>query len=154
MKALVVYDSQFGNTQKIAETAAKELGGAVIRRAGEVKASDWKGITLLVVGSPTQGGRPTVLMQTFLTEIRSEEINGVKAVCFDTRLAEAEQNFALRFLIRTIGYAAEKMEKILINKGAKPAGETGGFIVKGKEGPIREGETERVKKWVKKIQLS
>ncbi len=60
MKVLVVYDTLYGNTEKI----ARAIAGAVappdtvrIIRAGEAGPADLEGVGLLFVGSPTQGGR-------------------------------------------------------------------------------------------------
>ncbi len=60
MKVLIVYGSIYGNTERI----AKAIGGAIIGevkvfRAGEVNPSELETIDLFIVGSSTQGGRPT-----------------------------------------------------------------------------------------------
>ena len=60
MKVLIVYDSVYGNTEKI----AKAIGDAItvkakVLRVGEVNSSELKTFDLLIVGSPTHGGRPT-----------------------------------------------------------------------------------------------
>lgn len=59
MKALIVYDSMYGNTEKI----AKSIGGAItgdvkVLRISEVIPSELESLDFLIVGSPTQGGRP------------------------------------------------------------------------------------------------
>jgi flavodoxin len=57
MKTLVIYDSVYGNTEKIAQAIAEELlaqGEVTIRRVGEVSLEQLSRIDLLVVGSPTQ----------------------------------------------------------------------------------------------------
>jgi flavodoxin len=54
MKALVVYDSVFGNTEKIAQAIGDALGaqGEVeLLRVGDVRPGRWTGCTVLVVGS-------------------------------------------------------------------------------------------------------
>ncbi len=66
MHALVVYDSQFGNTERIAAAIADTL-----RTTGEVRLAhvepahplDLEGVDLLILGCPTQGWAPTVAMQ-------------------------------------------------------------------------------------------
>ena len=55
MKALVIYDLTYGNTEKIAEAIGEAIGGQVLR-VGEVNPADLKGFDLLFVGSPTHGG--------------------------------------------------------------------------------------------------
>ncbi len=60
MKALVVYDSVHGNTREIAESIAQGLStSAKTLHASEVNPQELKGLDLLVIGSPTQGRRPT-----------------------------------------------------------------------------------------------
>ena len=55
MKALVVYDSTYGHTEKIARAIGEAIGGQVLR-VGEVSPADLKGYELLIIGSPTHGG--------------------------------------------------------------------------------------------------
>ena len=64
MKALVVYDSTHGNTEKvtraigdaISDTVGDTVDDAQVRQASDVNPADLQGYDLLVVGSPTQGG--------------------------------------------------------------------------------------------------
>ena len=71
MQALVVYDSKFGNTRQVAVAITETLGaGAHVRHVAEVETDDLRGLDLLVVGSPTQGGRPTKAIQALLKEVR------------------------------------------------------------------------------------
>jgi len=57
MKASVVYDSVYGNTEKIARAIGGAIAGEVkVLRPGEVNSSDLASLDLLVVGSPTQRG--------------------------------------------------------------------------------------------------
>ena len=60
MKYLVVYDTAYGNTAAVAAAIREGLGAdASAREVETLKPEDMKGVDLLVVGSPTQGGRPT-----------------------------------------------------------------------------------------------
>ncbi|MBM4416332.1 MAG: flavodoxin family protein [Chloroflexi bacterium] len=52
MTALVVYDSKYSNTERVAQAIGDALG-VVARRAGDVPQAELVGCTLLVVGSPT-----------------------------------------------------------------------------------------------------
>jgi len=72
VKALIVYDSLHGNTEKIARAIAAALAPSAdvkVLRAGEANPSELESIDLLIVGSPTQGGRPTPAIQDFLTRV-------------------------------------------------------------------------------------
>ncbi|MBU1879976.1 MAG: nitric oxide synthase, partial [Chloroflexi bacterium] len=62
MKALVVYDSFFGNTEKIAQAIGAALEPQMdveVRRVGDVRPDQLTGLTLLIGGSPTRGFRPS-----------------------------------------------------------------------------------------------
>ena len=74
MPALIVYDSIFGNTAQIAEAIADELKASeavTLRPVAEASADDLDGISLLVLGSPTRGFRPTPAIQEFLGGCRA-----------------------------------------------------------------------------------
>ena len=141
MKALVVYDSNLGNTKLIAETIAGELGSDTRAVSiTDVKADDLAGVELLVVGSPIIGWKPTVHMQEFLAGLRPGQLNGIKATTFDTRV---------KLFIH--GDAANEMAKRLKELGAEIVAEPMPFYVRGKEGPLFEGEVEKAKAWAKKL---
>lgn len=53
MSALVVYESMFGNTRKVAEAIARGLGDAVVLPVSKATADTVAGADLLVVGGPT-----------------------------------------------------------------------------------------------------
>jgi flavodoxin I len=152
MKTLVIYNSQFGNTEKIAKAIGNTVGSGVkVARPIEVDTDGLQAFNLLIVGSPTQGGRPTPALQKFLDDISTDALKNIKVAAFDTRFLLKDQNFALRMLMKTIGYAADKIAKILVSKGGKQVIPPEGFIVKGKEGPLKEGELERAGEWAKQI---
>ena len=147
----MVYESQFGNTRRVAEAIGQGLGTKVAA-AGEVSTLDFQGLELLVVGSPTQGGRPMPGVQKFLAEIKPGQLKGVKVAAFDTRFELAKQNLFLKALMKTIGYAADKIAKVLVEKGGELAAKPEGFIVTGKEGPLAEEELARAREWGKELE--
>jgi flavodoxin len=146
MKALIVYDSVYGNTEKIARAIAGALtpsGEVKVLRAGEVNPSGLESVDLLVVGSPTQGGRPTPAIQDFLNQVPERTIKGVNVAAFDTRFSTK--------LVAIFGYAAGKIAGSLKTKGGTLILSPEAFFVKGKEGPLKEGELERAAAWAKGI---
>ena len=58
MKTLVIYDSVFGNTEKVALAIAAALQ-TTATPVRQVTAEQVRGLDVLVVGSPTRGFRPT-----------------------------------------------------------------------------------------------
>ena len=72
---------------------------------------------------------------------------GIKVAAFDTRLSGADVNIGLKLLMGLIGYAGPRIEKALASRGGVVVTTAEGFIVTGKEGPLRRGELERASLW-------
>ena len=157
MKALTIYDSFFGNTEQIAQAIGNALGNqedVEILRVGNVKPEQLTGLTLLIVGSPTRGFRPTPAISNLLKRIPRNGLDGVKVAAFDTRFSmdEIESSvFILRILVNVFGYAAKPISDRLKKKGGELIIPPEGFFVKGTEGPLKEGELERAADWAKQI---
>ncbi len=149
---LVIYDSVFGNTAKIAKAVGEALGNASVKKVSEVSQADLENLKLLFVGSPTRAFNPTPAIKKFLKGLKRGSLEGVKAAAFDTRIPfeKAEPAF-LRTMIRLFGYADEKIVKGLSKAGADLTLESGGFGVKDSEGPLAEGELERARVWAQGI---
>lgn len=139
MKALVVYDSNFGNTKIVAQTIADELHSLAVS-VQDMRDKKLKNIDLLIVGSPINGWRPTQKMLDWLHTITKGELKEVTAAGFDTRVTMFFH-----------GDAAGKISKMLKDAGANIIANPKGFFVEGKEGPLLEGEREKVKEWAKQI---
>jgi flavodoxin len=142
MKVLIVYDSVYGNTEKI----ARAIGGAIavevkVLRPGEVNPPDLASIDLLIVGAPTQGGRATPAIQDFLSKLPERAVRGVNVASFDTRLSTK--------WVGIFGYAAGKIAESLKRKGGNLILPPEPFFVKGREGPLKDGELERAAGWAK-----
>ena len=143
MKNLIVYDSFFGNTKLIAETIGKELDSDTkIIHVSEFKKEMLNGVSLLIVGSPILGWRPSEKIAAFLMGFGKDELKGVNAGTFDTRAK-----------IFFHGDATKKMSEMLKNCGANIVLDPMYFYVKGKEGPLFDDELENAKKWIKKLEV-
>jgi flavodoxin len=156
MKAMIVYDSMFGNTKVIAEAIGNALGpqeDVAIVQASEAKPEQLEGLTLLIVGSPTQRFSPTGATTSFLKSIPKKGLEGVKVAAFDTRFPESkiDEIGILAFFVRIFGYAAQPIADRLEKKGGELAIPPEGFCVGDTEGPLLEGELERVADWAKQI---
>lgn len=155
MKAIVIYDSQFGNTAQIAEAIHEALaarGEAALMRAADVTDATLAGRDLVVVGSPTQRFHATEPVAHFL---EGRALSGVRAAAFDTRLDMAEvDSRALRVAVKLAGdnaWAATRIAAELEKAGATLAAAPEGFIVEGTEGPLRAGERERAAEWAARL---
>ncbi len=144
MKTLVVYDSAYGNTEEVAKAIGDAIAGDVkIVRASDADIADVNAVDLLIVGSPTYGGKGTQPVLDFLAKVPEGGIKGKKVAAFDTRLTG-------RF-VKVLGFAAEKIAESLKAKGGDLASTSEGFFVKGKKGPLTDGELERAANWAKGI---
>ena len=146
MKALIVYDSVYGNTEKIARAIAEAItpsNEVKVLGAGEADPSELESTDLLIVGSPTHAGRPTPAVQEFLNKVTQQSVKDIKAATFDTRVTS---KFAKIF-----GNAAGRMSGQLTKKGGVLIVPAEGFFVTGTKGPLKEGELERAAAWAKGI---
>lgn len=150
MNSLVVYGSLYGNTEKVAKTIGDSIKSKVLR-AGKVRQSELNNYNLLIVGSPTQGGRPNPETQKFLNNIPANSLKNIRVAAFDTRIEIKDQKGFLRLVMKMVNYAAPKIAKSLEDKGGLLMADPEGFIVEGTEGPLRKGELERASSWAKKF---
>jgi flavodoxin len=155
MKALVIYDSVFGNTERVAQAMGEALrsrGDVEVLRVGDVQPEQLTDLDLLIVGSPTRGFNPTPATKQLVASIPSRGLTGVKVAAFDTRISVEDTGSAiLRFLVKLFGYAAKPIANRLERKGGELAAPPEGFIVQGTEGPLKEGELERAADWANQV---
>jgi len=108
VKTLVIYDTNYGNTKKIAKAIASKLGkDTKTNSLKNFKTKNLKGIDVLVVGCPVIAWNPTEKMNRFLAGLKDNELAGIKAASFDTRMK-------LFFFTD----AAKKISKELVRAGA------------------------------------
>jgi flavodoxin len=156
-KALVVYDSVFGNTKLVAKSIADALSthmDALVLAVGEVEPVHLEGLSLLIVGSPTRQFRATPASMAWIQSITPNSLEGVAVAAFDTRIPEEQlkSNKILKLLSRLIAYAADPISKKLAEKGARIITKPTGFYVADTEGPMVEGELERAAEWAKSLE--
>lgn len=145
MKALVVYDSQYGNTERIASAIADTLrtsGEIELIRVDPVHALDPQGVDLLMLGCPTQGWKPTKAMQDLLAKLSPAQLRGVAVVCFDTRFQKP------RWMT---GSAARRMADSLRQMSVTLLVPPESFFVAGTEGPLLTGELGRAAVWTRTL---
>jgi flavodoxin len=147
MNALVIYDSVFGNTEKIAQAIAAALGTKAIL-VSQADSGQLRGLDLLVVGSPTRGFRPTEGISKLLNGLPKNHLADARTAAFDTRIVlETIDSKVFRFIVDKGGYAASTIAKMLEKKGGQLAAPGEGFFVTGEQGPLKDGELERAVNW-------
>ncbi len=155
MKAIVIYDSIFGNTEKIARSIGDALNSRMevaTIKVNDVREGQLKDIEWLIVGSPTRAFNPTRAINQFLKRIPRDGLQGIRTAAFDTGIALDDVDSSVgRFFIKRFGYAAKKIASKLGKKGGSVAILPEGFFVEGNEGPLKTGELDRAAKWAHQI---
>lgn len=145
MQSVVIYDSQYGNTQALAEVIAAELEAAGPVQIENARTGTFElppGLGLLVVGGPTQVHAVSPPLRAQLDSLTRHSLDGVAAAAFDTRARGP------RFLT---GAASRGIARRVEQKGAKLVLAPESFLVDGKEGPLAEGELEHARAWARQV---
>jgi hypothetical protein len=164
MRSLVVYESWFGNTRKVAE----EIAGA-LAAAGEVDVlavddplPPLRHVDLIVLGAPTHvhglssgrsrkaaveqrgdGGKAGMGVRGWLEALPM--LGHPKVAVFDTRADKPEL---------VVGSAAHKIARRLRRRGYRLVAEPKSFFIEGPPGPLEEGELERAAEWGRELATS
>ena len=145
MNTLIIYDSEFGNTEQIALTIADMLekhGPVELIQVPVSGSIAFEGIDLLLCGCPTQRHGLSPNMDALLESLPRGALIGLKAAVFDTRYRMA------RILS---GSAAQLISKRLEKAGATLIMPPESFFVAEREGPLEDGEIERAVKWAGEV---
>ncbi len=133
MKAIIVYDTKFGNTEQVAEGIAKVLNADLIK-VTQVDPAKLKIYDIFIFGSPTHAWNMSGGMKKVFNKLKGHSFEGKKATAFDTKLNT-----------RFAGNAATKIQSKLKKLGFSIAMKPVHFFVIGREGPLADGEMEKVK---------
>jgi flavodoxin len=160
-RALIVFESMFGNTERVARAIRDGLRQYVpaetvpVNQAPDVVPDD---VRLLVVGGPTHAfsmSRPSTRQDAWKQgdvvmpiEVGIREWLGalkpasgsaaLRVTTFDTRIAKVR---------RLPGSAARSAAKLLRRRGYRMLGTSGSFFVDETTGPIHDAEIERAERW-------
>jgi flavodoxin len=155
MRAVVVFESFFGNTEKVARAVVTGLEPTLevsLLPIAKATAQTLAGASLLVVGSPTRGFGPSPETKAWLKALAPGSLNGIAVAAFDTRMGVNEVNSRIyRTLAGIFGFAAEPMAAALVRAGGVQIAPPEGYFVLDREGPLKEGELERATAWGQQI---
>jgi hypothetical protein len=164
-RALVVYESMFGNTEHIAAAVARGLqltgldtGLVEVGSAPTELSAD---LDLLVVGGPTHAfalsrpqtradavrqGAPTERaehgLREWLETVRHDPAHRPALAAFDTRVTK------VRWLPKAAGPSAVRLAH---KHGLESIGKPVGFLVEGLQGPLVDGELDRADAWGRQL---
>jgi menaquinone-dependent protoporphyrinogen IX oxidase len=152
MKGIVVYDTSYGNTKKIAETVAETLKEAEIEvelsYVKDVKKLNGKDYDFIVIGSPTKFGTMSLAIRFFLGKIKSQEWMNKPFAAFDT---ENPENIEQARLKNKEWSAAEKIAEKLKEKNMNQLTPVLKAQVLGQKGPLVEGEIDKTKDYAREL---
>lgn len=155
MEVLIVYQSFFGNTEKVAAAIRDSLGSHKDTELVEVAKFEpflLEGVEYLIVGSPTRKFSFTGGIKKLFERIPRDGLKGVRVAAFDTRIGLSDiESRMLRFMARIFGYAATPLARKLEKKGGELVVAPEGFLVAGMKGPLKQGELERASRWAIKV---
>jgi len=133
MKALVLYDSKYGNTKMVAEEIARGIQargmGADLKYVKEANPNDIMGYDIVALGTPNHMGGPTGSTKKLIKGLAGKNLGGKTFGFFDTCL-KSEEGKATRKL-------ANKLREVA--PGVIIAPELS-ILVGGMKGPIVDGE--------------
>ena len=138
--AIVIYDSKFGNTEKIARSFAGGLQMSGIDTTciitNDVRTESLKDYDFIAIGAPTQMFTASKPMKDFLLRLEGAQgLEGKYAFAFDTKFASRLSRSASKFI-----------EKTLKELGMEIARPRQSAIVDKTEGPFENGEEESFEK--------
>ena len=152
MNGIVVYDTSYGNTKKIAEAIAETLKESGIDvdlfNVKDVKRLSAKDYDFLVLGSPTKFGTMSFAVKSFLGKVKSEEWMNKSFAAFDT---ENPENIEKARAENKEWSAAEKIADKLKEKNMRQMLPVLKALVLGWKGPLVEGEIERTKNYTREL---
>ncbi len=147
MKGIVVYDTSYGNTKKIAETIAETLKESGIEadlfHVKDVKKLSAEDYDFLVLGSPTKFGTMSFAIRFFLGKVKSDEWMNKPFAAFDTENPENME--------KKEWSAAEKISEKLRDKKMNQLLPVLKALVFGQKGPPKEGEIDRTKDYAREL---
>jgi len=145
-KAIVIYESKYGNTKLVAEMIGEQINQvsgmeAVLTEVSKVDLNQIDGFDTILVGSPNHIGRATRSIRKFIDKLGKLSLEGKQGAVFDT------------YLGRDFEKAVKKMEKQIHEKVPTLKIMSPGLSIKvqGMKGPIVEGELAKCSEFGKKI---
>jgi flavodoxin len=135
-KGIVIYDSNYGNTEKVARALATgiEQGGVEVEcvNINGIDIEKLKEFNLVCIGGPTHIASMSKPMKEFFEKMKAINMIGTKGFCFDTRNPSRFNAFDLNSAAKRIEKKMRKMNVDLIRPRESA-------LVEGREGPLHDG---------------
>ncbi len=145
MSSIVIYDSLFGNTEKIARVIHNGLaayGPVRMVLAGEIALGDLDDSeTLLILGSPTQDRTLSPDMIALMENAPRAILRGRAVAVFETRHDPRGPS----------GPAAQRLAGYVKPLGGRLILPPESFLLRGERGPLGPDELRRAAEWVGRV---
>jgi len=143
-KVMIVYESKYGNTKKVAETIAEGMKVSeiepVFQNPKEVDLKTLGEVDAILIGSPNHMGNATRGIRKFIDSLGKLDLKGKLITVFDTCF-EKDFEKAVKKMEKRIG---EKVPGVNVFPGLS-------VRVEGTKGPITGGELPRCKEFGEKV---
>jgi len=146
VRVIVVYDTKYGNTKRVAEKILEGIGEVEgietaisdVEKTDPKQAADYDAI---LIGSPTHFGGPVRGINKFIDKLGKLDLKAKWVAVFDTYLKEDFEK------------AVKKMEKRISEKVPRLKLITSGLSIRvdDMKGPVTDGELPKCKDFGKKI---
>ncbi|WP_215144021.1 flavodoxin family protein [Exiguobacterium qingdaonense] len=153
MNILIIFDSLYGHTEKIAHVMQEELSKdheARMEHVLNIGLGDLAHVDLVIIGSPTNGGSEMEDIKLFLKKISDNALRGKRTAAFDTSVVKENRNPIIGKIIDWFGHAVNRVEGEMIEKGATDVKKES-FFVDGETEMLKEGELERARVWAREL---
>lgn len=146
MKAIVVFDSKYGNCKKVAE----DIAGGLAEAGAEVNIIPVKGASVgalagydvIAVGAPVRAGKPLKSVRKFAAAMHDVPLEGKTLGFFDTHGVAKQPGVGAGYLV----LLAKEYKT-----GAKIVEPGLSVLVQGMKGPLEEGAMEKAREFGKKL---
>jgi len=142
MKALVIYDTVYGNTKEVAETIAVSLSKSIAAEARyvlHVSLNDLVASDIIIIGSPTHYWRETKKTRDFLLSLSRLKLRPMAAT------------YCTRMQGSLAGSAAAKLSNLARKIGLKTLGKPLNIFVESFKGPLKPGEKQTAERYAEFI---
>jgi flavodoxin len=141
MRALVVYESRYGNTGKVAGaiTAGLEQAGVIAKcvTPQDGAAATLADYDLICVGAPTEIFSASKPMKEFLSRVKGTDLRGRLTFAFDTKVEWRFSGSAARYIEKELahmgGTQASGHESALVTTERGEGGIVGAKLLEGEE---------------------
>jgi flavodoxin len=145
-KAIVIYDSKYGNTRSAAERIVEIMrdkgnADATISFIEEFDVHQLPSFDIIVMGTPNHWGRLTKKFKKMIPKLEDIDLSGKKVALFDTCF-EPEQGKATRSMEKRILKVAPNVQFLAPHLS---------IVVATGKGPVAEGEMAKIDEFAERI---